>query len=150
MEKLIKGDVSAMAREIERLRAENDELMVIINRHLELVQAGLKALEKAELEMACKWATVWNRAAKRAQGAIRDFVEDETMKWSPCWATYNGESHFWLPPHWGRGNHHDGWTPICGANIEVPPWKKLDVNNTAKCDKCSRAIDKMIWNHNRG
>ena len=41
---------------------------------------------------------------------------------NPEWATFHNETHVFVPPHFGRGNHHDGWTPMCGRGLEIAPW----------------------------
>ena len=59
----------------------------------------------------------------------------------PKWITHQSETHFYLPPHYGRGNHSDGWTPVCGAKIQLVPWREYSMTIGAqRCPQCESIV----------
>jgi hypothetical protein len=59
---------------------------------------------------------------------------------TPIFMTKNGITHFYLPPRFGRGNHNDGWTPVCGAHrtdksLVITPWNVKEIIEGASIEE---------------
>lgn len=58
----------------------------------------------------------------------------------PKWLSDGTVNHYYIPPRYGRGNRHDGWTSICGNGKELSTWIKREEDTSQV-----RCVDCQLW-----